>query len=116
MAVSKFMPSTDVQGGTGYSGLTLPYSVQQQQQAQSPEDQVSMMMQDPQIREEAAAILAEQGIEPPASAAELAQPVQQPGQMPAAQMNPQMGQQMMQNISQTQQGTNKEAQGNGAAG
>lgn len=62
------------------NSLQLPYNMQQQQEAKetmNPKDVEADMisrLQDPQTRSQAAATLASQGIEPPASLNELAPP------------------------------------------
>lgn len=65
-------------------------------------------LEDPQVREEAAAMLAQQGIEPPESADANAGPIQQQGQAPQAQLNPEIEQQAMQQLLASRQGTNRE--------
>lgn len=109
------MPGTMPLAGSGagqpFASLTLPYSKQQQAQAQDPMEEVQLALQDENVREQAAAMLAEQGLEPPTDLTEMAPP--QPA-MPqdSASMNPQSMSDALNTLVQSRQGTMRN-QGNG---
>jgi len=100
----------DPGGGTGpFGGLTQSIPEQQQAQSQTPGDEndISQRLLDPAVREEAAAILASQGLEPPSELAQLTQPTTPPtrDQGTGAQQNTQIAAQMLDQLGGTQQGT-----------
>lgn len=95
------------------NSLQMPYNMQQQQEAKeqmNPRDVEADMiakLQDPQTRSQAAAALASQGIEPPASLNELAPPQPVLPQQQAQVDNPQGASQNLEVLRQTMAGGNQ---------
>lgn len=119
MAISDYMPQTQQQQGPqtpGMESLAMTFNQQQAQQASQPGDEADIIqkMQDPNVREEVAAMLAAEGIEPPGTAQEIFQPVTAQDMGQNVQTNPQLMQGMMQNLMSTQQNTMEGQNGTGA--